>query len=154
MTPNSNKKNVSALGSAGAVVSAFNAMALANTAAVFGATVAIGGAWIAAFTRHQKIASSDESDREARSLGSDETPSMVSRQNIAANNEDDLKKISGVGPAIEKKLHKMGVTSYQQIANWGSADIEKADEVLNFKGRIIREKWVEQANILANDGET
>ena len=42
-----------------------------------------------------------------------------------AGKKDDLKKISGVGPTIEKKLHKMGVTSYAQIAKWKKADIDK-----------------------------
>jgi len=68
--------------------------------------------------------------------------------------KDDLKKISGVGPAIEKKLHKMGVTRYRQIANWKAADVTRADDALNFKGRIKRENWVKQAKILASGGET
>ena len=68
--------------------------------------------------------------------------------------KDDLKKISGVGPTIEKKLHKMGVTRYRQIANWKAADITRADDALNFKGRIKRENWVKQAKTLASGGET
>lgn len=67
---------------------------------------------------------------------------------------DDLKKISGVGPVIEKKLNGMGVKTYQQIADWKKADIDKADATLNFKGRIEREDWVAQANTLASGGET
>ena len=72
----------------------------------------------------------------------------------SATKKDDLKKISGVGPTIEKKLHNMGVTRYRQIANWKAADINKADDALNFKGRIKRENWVKQAKILASGGET
>ena len=72
----------------------------------------------------------------------------------AAGKKDDLKLISGVGPAIEKKLHGMGVTSYRQIANWKAADIKKADEKLNFKGRIQREDWISQAKTLASGGQT
>ncbi len=68
--------------------------------------------------------------------------------------KDDLKKISGVGPAIEKKLNAMGVKNYKQIAAWKKADIDKADEKLNFKGRIQRENWVAQAKTLAGGGET
>lgn len=71
-----------------------------------------------------------------------------------AAKKDNLKKISGVGPAIEKKLHKMGVTRYRQIAKWKAADISRADDALNFKGRIKRENWVRQAKILARGGET
>ena len=66
---------------------------------------------------------------------------------------DDLKKISGVGPAIEKKLHALGITKYEQIAKFKKAEIEKVDEVLNFKGRIEREDWVKQAKDLAKDAK-
>lgn len=76
------------------------------------------------------------------------------KRKTAAKKKDDLKKISGVGPAIEKKLHKMGVSRYRQIANWKAADINKADDALNFKGRIKRENWVRQAKTLASGGET
>ncbi|MEM8743553.1 MAG: proton-conducting membrane transporter, partial [Pseudomonadota bacterium] len=71
-----------------------------------------------------------------------------------AKKKDDLKKISGVGPALEKKLQGMGVTTYQQIADWKAADIKEVDEKLNFKGRIQREGWVKQAKTLAAGGET
>jgi large subunit ribosomal protein L21 len=63
---------------------------------------------------------------------------------------DDLKKLSGVGPALEKKLLEAGVTSFAQIAAWTEADIAAFDEKLNFKGRIEREDWVAQAKALAN----
>jgi large subunit ribosomal protein L21 len=66
-----------------------------------------------------------------------------------AEGADDLKKLSGVGPALEKKLHAAGVTSFAQIAAWTEADIAEFDEKLNFKGRIEREGWVDQAKALA-----
>lgn len=62
---------------------------------------------------------------------------------------DDLKQLSGVGPALEKKLHEAGVTTFAQIAAWGADDIAEMDEKLSFKGRIEREGWVEQAKELA-----
>ena len=58
---------------------------------------------------------------------------------------DDLKKITGVGPTLEEKLHDLGVTKLAQIANLTDEDIEKIDEALNFKGRITRDDWVGQA---------
>jgi large subunit ribosomal protein L21 len=67
----------------------------------------------------------------------------------AAAGADDLKKLSGVGPALEKKLIENGVTTFAQIAAWGPEDIAAFDEKLNFKGRIEREGWVEQAKTLA-----
>ena len=48
----------------------------------------------------------------------------------------------------------MGVVSYEQIANWSAADIDRISQLLDFKGRIERENWVEQARILASGGAT
>ncbi|QGX98543.1 50S ribosomal protein L21 [Roseovarius faecimaris] len=62
---------------------------------------------------------------------------------------DDLKQLSGVGPALEKKLHEAGVTTFAQIAAWNDDDVAAMDEKLSFKGRIEREGWIEQAKELA-----
>jgi predicted flap endonuclease-1-like 5' DNA nuclease len=67
---------------------------------------------------------------------------------------DDLKRIRGVGLLIEKKLNSLGITTYEQIANWTGADIDRISQVLDFKGRIERENWIEQARILASGGAT
>ena len=66
-----------------------------------------------------------------------------------AEGADDLKKLSGVGPALEKKLHDAGVTTFAQIAAWTDADVADMDEKLSFKGRIEREGWIAQAKELA-----
>ncbi len=58
---------------------------------------------------------------------------------------DDLKKISGVGPVLEGKLHELGVTKFAQIASFTPEEIEKVDDRLNFKGRIERDGWIAQA---------
>jgi len=68
---------------------------------------------------------------------------------VAAGGADDLKQLSGVGPALEKKLHDAGVTTFAQIAAWGPEEIAEFDEKLSFKGRIEREGWVDQAKTLA-----
>ena len=67
----------------------------------------------------------------------------------AAAGADDLKELSGVGPALEKKLHAAGVTTFAQIAAWTADDVAAMDEKLSFKGRIEREGWIEQAKKLA-----
>ena len=58
---------------------------------------------------------------------------------------DDLKELSGVGPALEKKLHAAGVTSFAQVAAWTEEDVAAMNEKLSFKGRIEREGWIAQA---------
>ncbi|WP_090267582.1 50S ribosomal protein L21 [Thalassovita taeanensis] len=68
----------------------------------------------------------------------------------AAAGGDDLKQLSGVGPALEKKLHENGVTTFAQIAGWSAADVADMDEKLSFKGRIEREGWIDQAKALVN----
>ncbi len=62
---------------------------------------------------------------------------------------DDLKKISGVGPVLERKLKELGVTRFDQVANFSDEDIAKVDDALNFKGRIMRDDWIGQAKTLA-----
>jgi large subunit ribosomal protein L21 len=62
---------------------------------------------------------------------------------------DDLKKISGVGPVLEKKLNALGITQFAQVAAFSADDIARVDEELNFKGRIEREDWLSQAKALA-----
>ena len=58
---------------------------------------------------------------------------------------DDLKKISGVGPVLEGKLHALGITKFEQVANFSAEDIAKVDDRLSFKGRIERDEWLKQA---------
>lgn len=64
---------------------------------------------------------------------------------------DDLKKISGVGPVLEKKLNALGITTYAQVAAFTADDIAKVDDALSFKGRIERDDWLSQAAELAKD---
>ena len=59
---------------------------------------------------------------------------------------DDLKRIFGVGPALERFLHKRGVFWFRQVATWKKADIGKLEKQLpSFVGRITRENWVRSA---------
>jgi large subunit ribosomal protein L21 len=64
----------------------------------------------------------------------------------AKSSADDLSKLSGVGPVIVGKLKALGITTFQQIADFTAQDIARIDEELNFKGRIERDEWVKQAN--------
>ena len=66
---------------------------------------------------------------------------------------DDLKRLSGVGPKLETKLHENGVYTFAQIAEWGPAEVSWMNDKLSFKGRIEREGWVEPAKTLAAEKE-
>lgn len=63
----------------------------------------------------------------------------------APEGKDDLKKISGVGPVLEKKLNGLGIMTFAQIAAFTADDIAKVDDALSFKGRIERDNWLQQA---------
>ncbi len=68
---------------------------------------------------------------------------------------DDLKKIKGVGPKLEKVCNELGFYHFDQIANWTEAEVAWVDDNLKgFKGRVSRDNWVEQAKTLAAGGET
>ncbi len=58
---------------------------------------------------------------------------------------DDLKQLSGVGPALEKKLHAAGVKSFEQIAAWSAKEVEAINEKISSKGRVEKEGWIDQA---------
>lgn len=59
---------------------------------------------------------------------------------------DDLKRIKGIGPFLEKKLNSIGIYSFFQLANFESEDEDKVNEAIEFfPGRIKRDHWVSQA---------
>ena len=63
---------------------------------------------------------------------------------------DDLMKMKGVGAKLNMLLIELGITRYDQIAGWSEADIAAIDERLGaFKGRPVRDQWVDQARFLA-----
>lgn len=68
--------------------------------------------------------------------------------------KDDLQLISGVGPKLEQTLNDLGIYHFDQISKWDANDIAWVDGNLRFKGRIERDDWMAQAQILAEGGET
>lgn len=90
-----------------------------------------------------ETAKTEEKPAEAKPAKAEKTEAAPT-----ADFKDDVKLIGGVGPALEKKLAAAGITSLTQIAKWTKADVAKFDEELDFKGRIERDEWVDQAKEL------
>jgi predicted flap endonuclease-1-like 5' DNA nuclease len=67
---------------------------------------------------------------------------------------DDLQRIRAIDVEAEQKLKGLGVNYFEHIATWTSSDIKRIGQALGIPGRIDREQWVEQAQILAKGGET
>ena len=66
---------------------------------------------------------------------------------------DKLQSIEGIGPALEKLCHELGIFHFDQIAAWGPAEIAWMDGNLKgFRGRVTRDKWVAQAKIIVTEG--
>lgn len=68
---------------------------------------------------------------------------------------DDITRIKGLGPKLAAVLGELGVTTFAQIAAWSDADVERIDAQLGrFKGRITRDQWIAQAQLLAAGDES
>ena len=80
----------------------------------------------------------------ARSVGTKPT-TLVQPHN---GGPDNLKQIKGIGPKIEASLQALGIFHLEQIASWNKANVEWVEAQLSFKGRVRRERWVEQAQQL------
>ncbi len=87
-------------------------------------------------------------DQESQESGASDDASGFQPLKAPKGEPDDLKKISGVGPVLEKKLNAFGIFHYWQIVGLTKDDIDRIDKELSFKGRIERDNWVEQATKL------
>jgi predicted flap endonuclease-1-like 5' DNA nuclease len=65
---------------------------------------------------------------------------------------DDLCMMKGVGPKFADALHAVGFYNFGQLASLSPVEIERLDEQLGaFRGRITRDRVVEQADYLARN---
>ena len=67
---------------------------------------------------------------------------------------DDLCRLKGVGPKFADALNGLGFTRFEQLAHLTPTEIERLDAQLGaFRGRIARDRIVEQADYLSR-GDT
>ena len=63
---------------------------------------------------------------------------------------DNLELIHGVGPKLATMLNELGIYHFDQIAAWNEMNLAWVDQHLGtFRGRAVRDKWIEQARKLA-----
>lgn len=63
---------------------------------------------------------------------------------------DTLTLIKGVGPKLSDMLNELGVYHFSQIAAWDADQVAEVDSQLGaFNGRVSRDRWVDQARMLA-----
>lgn len=58
---------------------------------------------------------------------------------------DDLRLITGIGPALERKLRDLGICNYRQLATLGDEEIDRLETAIKAAGRIRRDDWIGQA---------
>lgn len=62
---------------------------------------------------------------------------------------DDLARIKGLGPKAKAVLAGIGIHRFDQIASLDAARAAEVDEQLGaFKGRLFRDRWIDQARYL------
>lgn len=62
---------------------------------------------------------------------------------------DNLEMMKGVGPKLVARLHENGITRFDQLARLGDNEVSILDDKLGpFKGRLRRDRMVEQASYL------
>ncbi|MEO1487079.1 MAG: molybdopterin oxidoreductase, partial [Bacteroidota bacterium] len=64
---------------------------------------------------------------------------------------DDLKKVKGIGPLMEKTLNKIGIFSFLQVSKMTENEYNLLDSITgSFPGRAQRDDWAGQAKTLIN----
>lgn len=72
----------------------------------------------------------------------------------APGNPDNLQLIRGIGPVLEKRLNKLGLFHFEQLAKLSEQDIAWLDTHLNsVVGRIQRDEWIAQARDLQRNSD-
>ena len=88
----------------------------------------------------------------AKAIDGEGDAGSTAKPNIkaAVGDPDNLALLKGVGPKLNVLLVSLGVTRFDQIAEWDANDVAEVDQYLgNFKGRVERDNWVDQARLLA-----
>ncbi len=109
-------------------------------------TLASRGDVIAGEERNSVRASATDNDEEVPAQAPANLFSVAPRQ------VDRLQQINGIGAKLERVLNDLGIYQFRQIAEFTAADILWLDQQLgSFRGRMIRDNWVAQAELLAPD---
>ena len=69
----------------------------------------------------------------------------------SADEKDDLKLISGVGPKLEGVLNGIGIFTFVQVSKMTKSEYDLMDSITkSFPGRAERDNWAAQAKELMN----
>ena len=77
-----------------------------------------------------------------------EEPPKEIRQTQQAKMADDLKRIEGIGPKVEKVLNQAGITTFADLAGANPAEVQQMLNSADLQ-MMKPEGWIEQAELAA-----
>ncbi len=99
--------------------------------------------------REERLRLAREDLREAR-VDAKAEASSAARRVKPKPERDDFQAIAGIGPVLEKKLHRMGIATYEQLAQADGEALERIAERLGTSTDAIRrQRWQAAAARLA-----
>ncbi len=116
-----------------------------NASAAAGAGIVAG----AAGTSDRKMSKEEKAALATKAKDNVKAAMGSKIKTASAGDKDDLKLISGVGPAIEKKLNGLGIYTFEQVSQFDADLVQQVNDAIEFfPGRIQRDDWVGQAGKL------
>jgi predicted flap endonuclease-1-like 5' DNA nuclease len=89
-----------------------------------------------------------EAELELKSSGESRPPAWLMVQPYGPR--DDLQRLQGVDPLLERQLNRLGIYHFHQIARFESADVEwLAEHIAGVPAQTIRDSWVPDAGRLS-----
>ena len=89
-----------------------------------------------------------EAEIELKTSGESRPPAWVMVQPFGAR--DDLQRLEGVDPSLERSLNKLGIYHFHQIARFEASDVEWLAELIDgVPEHTIRDSWIADATRLA-----
>ncbi len=89
-----------------------------------------------------------EAELEVKTSGESRPPAWVMVQPYGPR--DDLQRLEGVDPSLERTLNRLGIYHFHQIARFEASDVEwLAEHVDGIPQNTIRDSWVADASRLA-----
>jgi len=77
-------------------------------------------------------------------------PAAAARAPAGGAAAQTVTMLKGLGPKVAARLGELGITTVGQIATLSPAEAEALDADLgSFRGRMARDRWIEQAQLLA-----
>ena len=89
-----------------------------------------------------------EAELEVRTSGESRPPAWVMVHPLGAR--DDLQRLDGVDPSLERTLNRLGIYHFHQIARFEPSDVEwLVEHVDGVPEQTIRDSWIVDASRLA-----